>query len=238
MISVCLATYNGEEFLREQIDSILHCLHPSDELVISDDCSTDGTIEIINEYLAQDRRIRFVGSCQNGVIGNFEKAISASKGEIIFLSDQDDIWEENKVQAVVDGFYSDPEIMVVTHDANLIDQNGDDMGVSLFELRGSRSGFLKNIIKNSYVGCCMAFRRELLECAMPIPRNIEMHDWWIGLWGEMVGKTLFLSEPLIRYRRHAANVSSLNHYPLIKMLSNRIGLLEELLKRYVTWRRR
>lgn len=227
--SVAMASYNGELYIGRQIESILRQLADNDELIISDDGSTDQTRQIIDNYQINDNRIRVIDGPQNGVIANFENAIMHATGEYIFLCDQDDVWEQNKIEKVLDCF-SKQDCQVVVHDADVWDENEDVIIPSFINYRGSKSGVINNIIKNSYIGCCMVFRRELLEYILPIPKNIEMHDQWIGVIGDIKGKTFFLNEVLFHYRRHGGNVSSFQHYSARKMLINRLIFCWEIIK--------
>lgn len=225
-----MATYNGEKYIKEQIESILANMRERDELIISDDGSTDKTIEIINEY--QDKRIKIIDGPRKGVKQNFANAIENSTGDYIFLSDQDDIWEKNKVETILKQF-EDNNVSVVIHDAKVIDENLQTTISSFFEYRNSGKGVIKNLYKNTYIGCCMAFDKKLKKNILPIPNNIEMHDQWIGILGEIKGQgTYFLKEKLIQYRRHSNNVSQMKHYGFLKMLSNRIKFIYYLIKRY------
>lgn len=228
--SVVMASYNGGKYISKQIDSVVFQLQENDELVVSDDGSTDETRKIIKEYQVHDKRIKLVEGPQKGVIANFENAITNSFGEYIFLCDQDDVWEPNKIEKVLKCF-AEQDCDVVVHDADVWDERENVIIPSFIEYRGSKSGAIKNIIKNSYIGCCMAFKRELLEYVLPIPKNIEMHDQWIGVIGDIKGKTYFLNEALFHYRRHEENVSSFQHYPVRKMIINRLVLCWEILKR-------
>lgn len=230
MISVCMATYNGELYIRQQLDSILLCLGERDELVVSDDGSTDATIEIVKSYVFKDRRVKLVNGPHRGVVANFSSLISLAKGDLIFLADQDDIWRADKVSTVKAAFETEGATLV-THNARIVDSEGVPNGDSLFNLRGSRAGLLKNIVKNSYVGCCMAFKSGLVNSILPIPDNVEMHDWWIGLVGEMVSRPVFIDDELIDYRRHSANVSQMHHHPLPRMVANRGVLVAEMARR-------
>lgn len=230
MISVCMASYNGEKYIAEQIKSILANLSVEDELIISDDGSVDGTIDIIQHFSDGDSRIRLISGPGKGVIKNFENAISHAKGDLIFLSDQDDVWNADKVNRVKMCF-EDPGVNVVLHNAAIVGSSINDTGMTFFDFRHSRKGLLRNLIKNSYIGCCMAFRRELVPVITPIPGNIEMHDWWIGLIGEITHGTCLLDRTLIDYRRHDNNVSKMYHHPLQKMIRNRIIICNELRKR-------
>lgn len=229
MISVCMATYNGEKYITQQLDSILSQISDTDELIISDDGSTDKTIDIIQEYQTKYKNIRLLNGPRCGVQKNFENALKHVQGDIVFLCDQDDVWVKGKVKACMHEFETKENILVL-HDAYIVDENCNVIEDSLFAHRGSKSGLVKNIIKNSYVGCCMAFRKDLLEHCLPFPDKIEMHDWWIGLVAEKVGKTALINKPYLMYRRHAENVSSFHHHPFKKMVFNRIYFIIQILK--------
>lgn len=230
MISVCMATYNGEKYIVEQLESILCQLSDEDELIISDDGSKDNTLKIIADYAVKFKNIILIDGPKQGVVKNFENALKLAKGDYIFLTDQDDIWKKNKVQTIL-RYFSSTDCQVILHDADIIDANLNIISESFYKHRGSKQGFLRNIYKNSYLGCCMAFTKKTLNQALPFPRNIEMHDWWIGLIGESNKSTLLISEKLISYRRHRNNVSSFHHHPLPKMIFNRLWLLLHLFKR-------
>lgn len=233
MISVCMTSYNGKQYIQKQIDTILLNLSSEDELIISDDGSTDGTIDLVQELSKNDGRIRLIKGPKKGVIANFENAIKAAKGDYIYLADQDDLWAPNKV-AKVQVCFEQQKCMVVVHDADIIDAEDNVTETSFYERRGSGRGVVKNIVKNTYIGCCMAFKKELLGCVLPIPKNIEMHDQWIGVIGDIKGKAYFDKTILFHYRRHGENVSSFSHYPIPKMIRNRVVFLWELLKRGIS----
>lgn len=231
-ISVAMATYNGEKYIETQINSILKNLIKIDELIISDDGSTDKTIEIIKKI--NDSRIKLIQGPKLGVKKNFENAIRNCNGKYIFLSDQDDIWLDDKINKVVNEFENDDNTLCITHDCDVQNSDMSKMIInSFFEHRKSKSGVITNIYKNRYLGCCMAFRNTAKKYILPIPNNIEMHDQWIGILCDKYGKSLFFSEKLIHYRRHNNNVSNMNHYPLLKMIKNRVILIFELIKRFV-----
>lgn len=216
-ISVVMATYNGQRYIEQQIKTILQNLDKEDELIISDDGSTDETRNIIAKIQKEDNRIKLIEGPQKGPKQNFENGIKHANKDIIVLSDQDDIWKYNKIDKIKKTFQSDEKIFVVTHNANLIDQNGKDINEHLFSFRNSKSGILKNIYKNSYYGCCMAFRKELKKYIFPFPKLIYMHDQWIGLIGEIIGKSEFIEEDLISYRRHENNVTKKKNNLMVKL---------------------
>lgn len=232
-VSVCIPTYNGKNFIQEQIDSILNQLSPTDEIIISDDSSTDGTVELIKAY--KDPRIRLLESqCFSSPVFNLENALKHADGDCIFLADQDDIWESNKVTVLVEKLKTN---MLVVSDGKVIHHNGETIAPSVFEILKSKNGFWKNIVKNSYMGCCMAFRKELLAYVLPFPKGIAMHDLWIGLNAEFYSKPCFCPEKLIRYRRHPHNKTPLNAEtntnPLWFKLSFRVKILFLLAQRFL-----
>lgn len=231
MISVCIATYNGEKYIKEQLDSILTQLDKSDEIIISDDSSTDRTIEIIQSY--SDKRIKLYENKKfKSPIFNFENSLTYATGDYIFLSDQDDIWMSNKVETIKEFLVN---FDLVLSDANIIDSKGNAMDESFYKINGSKKGLVKNIIKNSYLGCTMAFNRKILEKSLPFPKAIPMHDWWIGLVAEVYGKTCFIDEKLINYRRHGSNASPTgekSHYSFFKKISFRLALIKALILKY------
>lgn len=230
MISVCVAAFNGEKYIEEQILSVLRNLDSQDEIIISDDGSSDRTRRIVDDLAEKDRRIRIIDGPRKGLIKNFENAIVHSKGDIIFLCDQDDVWKDNKVKTVLD-IFGNTDCTLVMHDACIVDSNLRILGCSFFEFKKCKKGYWRNLIKNSYIGCCMAFKRSILDYAIPFPDNIPMHDQWIGLLSERVGKVEFCNEQLLLYRRHSNNASEMTHLPLGDMVKNRTIMLKCINKR-------
>ena len=226
-VTVAMATYNGEKYIKEQIETILNNLDDKDELVISDDGSSDMTIEIINKI--NDKRIKLLEGPRKGLKKNFENAIKNTTGDVIFLSDQDDIWMENKVEKVLECFNNNNYILI-QHDAVVVGENDKVIYESFAEHRKVKTGVIKNLIKNSYHGCCIAFRKELIKEILPIPDNVYLHDEWIGIVAELNGKTYFLDEKLIKYRRHSENTSSFKHLPVKEMFLNRVNYTKEIYK--------
>jgi glycosyltransferase involved in cell wall biosynthesis len=227
MVSVCLALHNGERFLKEQVDSILYQLHNTDELVCSDDGSTDSSVHILEVY--QDPRIRVVKSMAKGNhVKNFEHALQTCQGEIIFLADQDDVWSQTKVLTMKSLLN---QYDLVVSDCSIINDKGEELSPSIFKLHGSRTGLIKNCIKNTYMGCCMAFNRRVLDRALPFPPQLKAHDQWIGLVAEKYFSVFFLHQQLVKYRRHKNNLSPTgekSRLSLLEQLSYRIALIKNL----------
>jgi glycosyltransferase involved in cell wall biosynthesis len=206
MISVCIATYNGEKYIKEQLDSILCQLSELDEVIISDDGSTDATIEIINGY-SDDSRIRlYFNTNKKGIVGNFENAMKNTRGDYLFLSDQDDVWLSGKLQLSIAALQNND--LVVTN-CVITDENLNIINPSYFKLNNSRRGFIKNFYRSSYLGCCIAFKRKMLSEILPIPNKLHLyHDWWIGYIADMKYKVKFIETPCLLYRRHDYNMST------------------------------
>ena len=203
-ISVCMATYNGERYLRAQLESILTQLGEDDEIVVQDDCSTDATLSMLEAF--RDPRIQVVRNPRNlGVMCTIEKALARARGAYIFLSDQDDVWLPGRVESALTllGKY---DLVVVN--CRVVDEQLQTISEDFFALLGSRPGFLRNLYRNTFLGCCMSFRRGLLERVLPFPHPIPMHDMWIGMVATVWGAVYFHPEPLILYRRHDATVTS------------------------------
>ena len=206
MISVCMATYNGGRYLKEQIDSVLSQLSENDELVISDDHSTDSTNEIIKSYT--DNRIKFyLNELEKGVTHNFENALLHSKGDIIFLADQDDVWLPNKIKELSE-FLVQGKYDVVTGNCALTDSN---LNIIQEKFYTDKSPLDKtvwgNFVKDLWLGSCMAFTREVLMATLPFPKRMAAHDLWIALYSQLHFNCGYYPKVLQLYRRHDATVS-------------------------------
>ena len=214
MISVCMATYNGARFIKEQIDSILCQLGSEDELIISDDGSTDGTLDIIASY--EDERIKLLHHQKNPAFAkikysrnfyyateNFENALREAKGDYIFLSDQDDVWLPNKVEKMI--------AALKTADCAMCKNSVIDSDGKLTELYSDKPHFTKSIIQNlkltPFLGCCMVFRKAALKYILPFPKKCIGHDLWIGCLCACKNQLAYIDEPLHKYRVHGSNVS-------------------------------
>ncbi len=228
-VSVCMATYNGEKYLRPQMDSILKQLSENDELIISDDGSTDATLEIIDSY--KDQRIKLLHATHKNLIFNFENALKEARGDVIFLSDQDDIWVDDKVEKYREKIEKN---FLVFSNALMFKDNDINASELFFKDSKKKTGLLNNLKKVKFLGATLAFRKSVLQKALPFPKRIPMHDIWIGLVAETMGNTHFIDEPLIYYRRHgnvASTTGSKSENSFIKKLKMRINLALGLAQR-------
>lgn len=218
-VSVALCTFNGERFVREQLESILRQSPPPAQLVVSDDGSTDGTLEIVREVAATPLAeavevVVLTGERPLGVTANFQRAVSAANGELVALSDQDDVWHEGRLQRIAGLLTSGDAPLLVHTDADLVDSAGTHLGRTLFEsleitpdeLHTEQAGraFDAFIRRNLATGATVVFRRDLLEAALPFGSG-WVHDEWLAMIAAAVGRVDVLPEPTIDYRQHDAN---------------------------------
>ena len=235
-ISVCMATYNGMEFISQQINSILKQLRSYDELIISDDGSTDGTIDIIRGF--KDQRIKLlhhsqklppIKICKNNILvsDNFLNALNNVTGEYVFLSDQDDLWLATKVEKTLK-VLKKINCGLVMSTLEVIDSNG-----KIIQKNGNlkKMSFWQGLIKSKYGGCTMAFDKIFLNKILPFPKYPVTHDAWIGLLAHYQNRIHFIDEPLIQYRRHYGNVTVNIVNPLWFKILYRIYYLLEVIKR-------
>lgn len=224
-ISVCMATYNGARFIKEQMESILTQLSDDDEVVVVDDCSSDNTIEIINGL--GDKRISIYSNDTNrGHVFSFGRAISLSNKDIIFMSDQDDIWIKGRVAYMLGAFKTDENVWLVSSNSAFIDTNGNS--INHFKVDGvwkaNSKKYIKNIFdiiigKTNYFGCAMAFRKELKPYIIPIPSYVESHDLWIALAANLYRRNLHIDEPTLQRRIHGSNASVISRPLTVKLMA-------------------
>lgn len=228
MISVCIATKNGSRYVGEQLTSILSQLAANDEVIISDDASSDATLEIIRSL--NDPRITLLKRDHSvGIVANFEASLRESKGDLIFLADQDDVWLPTKI-AKLSLHLVDHDLVI--SDCMLVDQALKPLQTPGIKKYKTHKGLLRNLIRNSYMGCCMAFRRNVLNKALPFPKDIPMHDVWIGLVAEMYFRIAMVPDQLVLHRRHQHNASTTgmtSQLTLRKQFGNRYRILKNLI---------
>ncbi|MBA6335655.1 glycosyltransferase [Colwellia sp. BRX8-7] len=232
-ISVCMATYNGESYIIEQLQSIISELDQNDELIVIDDCSSDLTVQLVLSL--NDPRIKLtVNRINLGHVKSFEKAILIAKNRYVFLADQDDIWTKGRVKNMLAKLLN-PSNILVTGNSDFCDLNGDSIQYPVRGVIGyqEKQNF-RNIIavvlgESSYFGCTMAFSAKLKNIILPFPSFIESHDQWIAFAANIVGKNSHLDDVVLTRRIHNNNVSYRRRNLLVKLKTRVIQLTSIML---------
>jgi glycosyltransferase involved in cell wall biosynthesis len=220
-IIILLASYNGEQFIREQLNSILNQSYTNWELLISDDGSIDCTMSIINDYISKDSRIHIVnedyerqGACQN--FGNLLKTALVWKWDFIMFADQDDFWRADKIQLTLDAmiegedFVSIPKLVYSDFEYADFHLNPLPRETDINILTWQEPNLPRLLAQNNIYGCTMMINKVLAEKVNPIPDCVENHDYWISMVAALLGEIVHLKERTILYRQHSSNVSG--HY--------------------------
>lgn len=230
MISVCMAAYNGDKYIKQQIDSILCQLGAGDELIVSDDGSTDDTLHLLTGY-ASDPRIKLIHGGFRSPIYNFENALKHAQGDYIFMADQDDIWLTGRVEEALRMHRQGIDLVICK--AENIDSAGKVIREAVFEESNPvKHALLWNLYKNPYLGCCMSFNRRVLTAVLPFPKKIAMHDIWIGLIAQSLYRCDYYNErALVQYRKHGVNFTDIHKYKLIGKIRYRLVMITNVLKR-------
>jgi glycosyltransferase involved in cell wall biosynthesis len=236
MISICIATYNGEKYIKQQIDSILEQISLTDEIIICDDTSTDETVLIIKDY--HDSRIKvYKNELRMGHVRNFEKALYLTTGEYIFLSDQDDIWLPGRVVEMMKFLGENSKALLVSSNFDLINEAGIGIGefrklkpVCRFEVVNIGLIFLGRM---PYYGCTFLFKRKILDYCLPIPSGIESHDIWIALIANLFGGAVNIPGATLQHRIHSRNVTVKNSRNLFVVIKSRSRFFTALSMRYL-----
>lgn len=205
LVSVVMATYNGERFIGAQLNSILEQTYPNLEVIIVDDGSTDGTANLLKQYAERFNNIRLFFNEQNiGYVRNFEKGMLLAAGEFLALSDQDDIWDKQKLSLLMQEIGDYP---IVYCNSELIDYNGNRVGKKLSDIKrlGDFDDCLSFLVGNSAPGHAMIIRRSLVKASVPLAPMVP-HDHWLGFVATLTGKIKFVDKVLVQYRQHNANV--------------------------------
>ena len=211
-VDILLATYNGEKYIREQIDSILNQTYKEFRLLISDDGSNDGTRDILNEYKAKDDRIEIFMQEENlGVVKNFEFLLKKVEAKYYMFSDQDDIWKNEKIEKSLNKIEEGFDLVYT--DLEVVDENLNVTYESYWKLKGiykkikKYNNFESLYLNNFITGCTVISKKELIDSFMPLPNisKFVLHDYWISLVVSQNGKIAYIEEPLIKYRQHKNN---------------------------------
>lgn len=211
--SIALCTYNGEKYLPQLLDSILSQTVLAREIIIVDDCSTDGTVSILEKYAGRNSQIKLSLQKSNlGPVAAFQTAIQLTSQPYIFLADQDDIWNPNKVELMLSAAsrFSTEKPLLVYSDLEVVDERGNPRFPSFWKMAGIKphtSTFERLMYGNVVTGCASLINAKMKECLTSIPQGVLMHDHWIGLIAYGFGETLVLDEQLVKYRTHGDSVT-------------------------------
>lgn len=233
MISIALAAYNGEKYIGEQIDSILVQTYQDFELIVCDDCSTDNTWQILEEYTKRDRRIKIYRNETNlGFKKNFEKAITLCKGDYVALSDQDDIWMENHLEVLLQNIGNKS---IACGNSLLVDSEGNSKSIKLNEYEGLLCfDDAKYIYRSLLNGNCLQGANMLMPLGfankcLPIPNGVPYHDAWFAACACLDNGISYLFEIINKYRQHGENITFISHNlrrSFFQKLRSRIGYLK------------
>lgn len=205
-ISIAMASYNGARFLPEQLNSFLNQTRLPDEVIVTDDGSTDDTMKILEEFANKAPfEVRIYRNEHNlGYARNFDRALSFCTGDLVFLSDQDDIWFKEKIERMVIAANKHVNAMLLMNDAELVLADGSPLGLT--KLKQTLSLGLPDTAFTT--GCCMALRRQFLDIALPVPSKCFVHDTWFNRLSLALDAKVIVSEVLQYYRRHGNNTSN------------------------------
>lgn len=235
--SICMATYNGELFIKSQLISILKQINESDEVIIIDDGSKDKTIDIIKQI--NDSRIKLIINKTNiGVNKSFEKAIMLATGNYIFMADQDDIWTNGRYRKMINAMKK-KNVLCISGNSKTIDANNEEKYYDLGRLyEKDETSYIKNIIRifmgrAYYYGCAMAFSNKLKNIILPFPQNLESHDLWIAMTANYLKSNAHMDEIVLLRRIHGNNASVIKRSIIPKIRSRIIflSMLRDIIKR-------
>ncbi len=226
LVSIAVCTYNGERFLREQLDSLVSQSYRSLEILVVDDCSKDHTLAILKQYEEKHPNFKVYQNDQNlGYIKNFEKAISLSNGDYIALCDQDDIWHPNKIERQLSaiGNYS-----LIYHDSEFITEGGISKNAKISDVRNFYKGNDSDVflLENCVSGHAILFKKELKPLLNKFS-PIVFHDWWITFIACHVSGVTYLNESLVQYRQHE-NAST----DILKSRNNKQKAISGIIKEF------
>lgn len=250
MISIVMATYNGEKYLAEQIDSILVQTYSDFELIICDDCSTDNTRSILKEYEQKDKRIKLYFNTTNiGFKKNFEKMLHLCTGEFIAFADQDDVWFKEHIEILIKNICNAD---LIACNAVITDNNLVPMGYTMQDISGIKKNltnpdflFSHELYSNMFQGTACLLRSSLLKVLLPVPDCIAFHDYWSALIAGTNNGLRYLSEPILLYRQHEKQITTNKKVSLLTLIKqtlerksfnieqrqNQVQILKQLLKR-------
>lgn len=228
-VSVCIATFNGEKYILEQLESIMSQLSENDEVIIVDDCSTDNTVSVLRQY--NDYRIKlFLNDENKGSVYTFGKAIQLATKDYIFLADQDDVWTPGRLDIMLT-YLSNSGMTLITSGYKFFtsEKRYQSLHAPTKKNHDSKRHFynILTIFKGNsgYVGCCMAFPKQFKRILLPFPSYIESHDLWIALASNLLRSNIHIDETTLMRRLHCKNVSMVKRNLISKLFSRWIFLV-------------
>lgn len=223
LVSVAMATYNGEKYLREQLDSIYMQTHDNIEVVVCDDCSRDGTVEILKEYSEKYGLKYFENEKNFGFVKNFERAISLCSGEYIALADQDDVWNSNKIEVLLSNIGSN---LLIHSDCHIIDDKNELILPYWKGKMDSHKSYEYFLFSNVVTGCTVLFSKALSEMALPFPEGLAYHDWYLAILAAKEKRIKYIDMCLTRYRQHSSQDTGLRRSSRFRLLKDKIRRLK------------
>lgn len=221
LVSVIVCTYNGSKYIEAQLNSIVQQTYQNQEIIVVDDKSTDNTLQLVEQIAKQHQNIKIVANTTNvGYIKNFDRGIALAKGNLISLSDQDDVWEPTKTETLVNSLGDN---QLVYCDSNFVDENLQSKNESFSSVKNmlSTSNPLEFAIDNCVSGHAMLFKKEVFEFASPFPALIP-HDWWLAYCATLQGSINYIDKKLVDYRHHDNNVIVANKTKKNKAEKNKL----------------
>jgi glycosyltransferase involved in cell wall biosynthesis len=210
LVSVVMGTYNGGKYLREQLESIYGQTYKKIEVIVSDDCSTDNTVEILKEF-SRDHGLKcYINEKNLGLVKNFEKVLSLAKGDYIALADQDDIWYPGKIELLLNNIGPSSLIHSGVHVIDGLGRpHGDAFVVSEYSRDHTEKVNFSDFLETAWVlGCTSLIERSLLEKCLPFPDGVMFHDWWLTMAAIKLGHGIkYIHEPTIKYRQYGENTA-------------------------------
>ncbi len=199
LVSIAMTTYNGEKYLREQLDSIFNQTYANIEIIVCDDKSSDETVRILQEYAEKFRLQYYVNEKNLGYVKNFEKAISLCQGDYIALADQDDVWLSDKIELLLKNINNN---LLIHSDCSLIDENSNLLAREWKGKILSHNNFNDFLYSNVVTGCTVMFSKKLLNDILPFPDGLVYHDWYLAILAAKANKICYIPNKLIKYRQH------------------------------------
>lgn len=229
-VSIAMATYNGAQYIQDQLQSFVDQTRQPDELIITDDCSIDQTEAIVREFAkSAPFTVEFHRNEKNlGYCGNFNAALMKTTGDLVFLSDQDDVWYSEKIEHMIGVAERNPHALVVMNDAVLTDGELNEVGLTKVGQILSAGFSMDSFV----MGCCCAVRRELLDFCLPIPTGVKGHDNWLVQFADGLKAKVVDATVLQYYRRHESNESQFiaNRTTKVTRTQARLHSLKSFLK--------